>query len=211
MHIYLETEWLILRRFTPDDVDNLFALDADPEVMFFLTGGIGTPRDEIANDLLPWFLHYYEDGDRYGFWAAIEKASGEFLGWFHFRPGDGHADHEPELGYRLRRSAWGKGYATEGSRALIDKGFRELGARRVVAQTMAVNTASRRVMEKSGLTLVRTFHQEWPDRISGDEHGDVEYALTREEWERQAAAGHEGAADLKQATSSGTDSTQEDA
>jgi RimJ/RimL family protein N-acetyltransferase len=55
---------------------------------------------------------------------------------------------------------------------------------RVVAETMVVNTASRRVMEKAGLTLVRTFHQEWPDRIPGDEHGDVEYALTRADWER---------------------------
>jgi RimJ/RimL family protein N-acetyltransferase len=56
---------------------------------------------------------------------------------------------------------------------------------------MVVNTASRRVMEKSGLTLVRTFHQEWPDRIPGDEHGDVEYALTRVDWERREATGHE--------------------
>ena len=47
---------------------------------------------------------------------------------------------------------------------------------------MAVNTASRRVMEKAGLRHVRTFHAEWPDRIDGDEHGDVEYALTRAEW-----------------------------
>jgi RimJ/RimL family protein N-acetyltransferase len=47
---------------------------------------------------------------------------------------------------------------------------------------MAVNGASRRVMEKAGLRYVRTFHQPWPDRIEGDEQGDVEYALTREEW-----------------------------
>jgi RimJ/RimL family protein N-acetyltransferase len=53
----------------------------------------------------------------------------------------------------------------------------------VYAETMAVNRGSRRVMEKSGLRLVRTFHQSWPDRIEGDEHGDVEYALTRAEWE----------------------------
>jgi RimJ/RimL family protein N-acetyltransferase len=59
---------------------------------------------------------------------------------------------------------------------------------RVVASTMAVNIASRRVMEKSGLRLVRAFHQEWPESIPGDEHGDVEYALTRDEWERQNAA-----------------------
>ena len=94
------------------------------------------------------------------------------------------------------RAAWGRGYASEGSRALIGKGFAELGVRRVVAETMAVNAASRRVLEKAGLRLVRTFHQPWPEPIPGDEHGDVEYALTRAEWERQeatAAAGADGA------------------
>jgi hypothetical protein len=50
-------------------------------------------------------------------------------------------------------------------------------------------------MEKSGLTLVRTFHQEWPDRIPGDEHGDVEYALTRDDWERRTATGQQGRVD----------------
>jgi RimJ/RimL family protein N-acetyltransferase len=188
MQVFLETERLFLRRFTPDDVDNLVELDSDPDVMHFITGGRTTPRSEIEDDILPHFLRYYEDGDRYGFWAAIEKSSGTFLGWFHFRPAEGRPSDEPELGYRIRRSAWGQGYATEGSRALIHKGFSELGVRRVVAETMVVNTASRRVMEKSGLTLVRTFHQEWPDRIPGDEHGDVEYALTRADWERQRSS-----------------------
>lgn len=188
MEIFLETERLLLRRFTMADVDNLVALDGDPAVMRFITGGRGTPREEIERDVLPAFLSYYERFAGYGFWAAIEKASGEFLGWFHFRPHEGSPADEPELGYRLKRSAWGKGYATEGSRALIRTGFLEHGVRRVVAETMVVNTASRRVMEKSGLSLVRVFHQEWPDKIEGDEHGDVEYALTREEWERRAGA-----------------------
>jgi len=78
--------------------------------------------------------------------------------------------------------AWGKGYATEGSRALVDKAFGELGATRVWAGAMAVNAASRRVMEKAGLRFVRLFHADWPCKIPGDEHGDVEYAITREEW-----------------------------
>ena len=121
----------------------------------------------------------------FGFWAAVENSSGEFIGWFHLRPrAEGPAD-EPELGYRLRRSAWGKGYATEGSRALIEKGFADLGVRRVFASTMVVNVGSRRVLEKAGLKLVRTFHQPWPDKIEGDEHGDVEYALLRSEWQQQ--------------------------
>ena len=117
MQVFLETERLVLRRFTPDDVDNLVELDGDPEVMHFITGGRATPREEIENDILPAFLRYYERGDRYGFWAAIEKSTGTFLGWFHFRPAGGRSSDEPELGYRLRRSAWGRGYATEGSRA----------------------------------------------------------------------------------------------
>ena len=115
------------------------------------------------------------------------KRQGEFLGWFEFYPPEGSGPEEAELGYRLRRTAWGKGYATEGSRALIRKGFTALGVRRVVASTMAVNVASRRVMEKAGLAYVRTFHQEWPWRIEGEEHGDVEYALTKATWERQEA------------------------
>jgi RimJ/RimL family protein N-acetyltransferase len=57
--------------------------------------------------------------------------------------------------------------------------------RRVVAFTMTVNNGSKRVMEKCGLTFRRTFVQEWPEHIEGDEHGDVEYALTRAEWEQK--------------------------
>lgn len=180
--VFLETDRLLLRRFTPADVDLLVELDSDPEVMRYITGGRATSREEIESEVLPAFLAYYRRFAGFGFWAAIEKASGTFLGWFHFRPRDGHDPDEVELGYRLRRSAWGKGYATEASRALVEKGFAELGVRRVTAEAMAVNGASRRVMEKAGLRYVRTFHQPWPDRIEGDEQGDVEYALTREEW-----------------------------
>jgi RimJ/RimL family protein N-acetyltransferase len=185
VRVYLETERMILRRFTPADVDLVTALDADPAVMRYINGGRPTPRDEIRDDYLPWWLAYYERGDRYGFWAAIEKGTGAFLGWFHLRPTPEDPDDDPELGYRLHAAAWGRGYATEGSRALIHKAFSELGARRVHATTMVANVGSWRVMEKSGLRRVRTFRQAWPDRIEGEEHGDVEYALTRDEWEAE--------------------------
>ena len=175
----------MLRRFTADDVVNLVELDSDPEVMRFINGGRPTPRQEIETDVLPAFLEYYERFVGYGFWAAVEKSTGRFVGWFHFRPLKGAPSDEIELGYRLRKTAWGKGYATEGSRALIEKGFTDLGVRRVTASTMVVNAGSRRVMEKAGLKFVRTFHQPWPDRIEGEEHGDVEYALLRSEWEQQ--------------------------
>jgi RimJ/RimL family protein N-acetyltransferase len=188
MQVFLETDRLVLRRFTEADVDNLVALDSDAEVMRFINGGTPTTRQEIENDFLPRFLQYYQRYDGYGFWAAVKKPIGEFVGWFHLRPpwDDGLPD-EPELGYRLRKSSWGKGYATEGSRALIGKGFTEFGVRRVYACAMAVNSASIRVMEKSGLRYVRTFHEPWPDDIEREEHGSVEYALTRDEWQRQEA------------------------
>jgi RimJ/RimL family protein N-acetyltransferase len=68
---------------------------------------------------------------------------------------------------------------------LVDKAFVEAAAERVWAETMAVNTGSRRVMEKAGLTLVRTFQPIWHDPIDGSEQGEVEYELRRPDWERR--------------------------
>ena len=82
---------------------------------------------------------------------------------------------------------WNKGYATEGSRALIDMGLTDLGVERVFAHTMTVNTASRHVLEKCGLTLVHTTPYEGPDVIEGAEHGEVEYAIIKPEWETRTA------------------------
>lgn len=180
--ILLETERLVLRRFTSEDVELLVALDADPAVMRYVTAGAPTPREEIEQEWLPAFLAAYERGDGYGFWAAEEKPARAFVGWFHLRPAQAAPRDEPELGYRLVRSAWGRGLASEGARALVDHAFDDLGARRVVAECMAVHAASRRVMERAGLRFVRTFHQDWPVHMDGDEQGDVEYALNRQEW-----------------------------
>ena len=66
-------------------------------------------------------------------------------------------------------------------------GFTDLGVERVFAHTMTDNTASRRVMEKCGLSLVRTTPYEGDDIIEGSEHGEVEYELTRPEWQARAA------------------------
>lgn len=195
MQVFLETERLVLRRFTEADGENLFDLDSDPDVMRFLSGGEPTPRDVIEKEILPRFLHSYARCDGFVVWAAIEKATGDFLGWFSFKPAEERAPGNVELGYRLRKSAWGKGYATEGSRALIRKGFMVHGVQRVFAMTYQDNRASRRVMEKAGLTLVRTFritaadliaagtfHVTSPDLWGGN---DVEYALEKADWEQQ--------------------------
>jgi len=206
--IYLTTRRLRLRQFTTDDVDALVELNSDPDVMRFLTGGKPISREEIEGEVLPSYLRAHECSADFGVWSAIENETGDFIGWFALTPPDGvdsvgrdsvesgadgqagESDESDErgapaqgtvadLGYRLRKSAWGKGYATEGARALIRKAFTDLGIDRVTAQTMAVNTGSRRVMEKAGLRHVRTWHQEWPDPIEGTEQGEVEYAIDR--------------------------------
>ncbi len=183
MRIFLETDRLRLRQFSQEDVAALFDLNSDPEVMRYLTGGRPTPREVIRDEIIPFHLAYYEQAGGLGTWAAESQSTGEFLGWFHLRP---KPNEGLDLGYRLRRSVWNRGYATEGSRALVRKSFTELRAERVFAHTMAVNTASRRVLEKSGLRLVRTFPYDGPDVIEGAEHGEVEYALIKAEWETHA-------------------------
>jgi RimJ/RimL family protein N-acetyltransferase len=184
--VFVETDRLVLRRFTRDDLDSIVELDSDPAVKRYIDNGAPADRRDLA-ETLEWWLGWYERSERYGFWAAVEKSTGRFVGWFHLRPGDGDAPDEPELGYRLRQEVWGQGYATEGSRALIAKAFSELGADRVSASTMAVHAASRRVMEKAGMHFVRTFDAGWPVRIPGDEEGDVEYAIDRAQWEKDRA------------------------
>jgi RimJ/RimL family protein N-acetyltransferase len=181
MNVFLQTGRLRLRRFTPADVDNLVTLDSDPEVMRYLTNGKPTPRELVESEILPSILRCYEQGEA-GRWAAEDLTSGTFIGWLSLQPPEDGGTAELDLGYRLRRSTWGYGYATEGARALIHKAFTTFDTQRVFAQTMAVNTRSRRVMEKVGLRHVRTFHLHWDDPIPGTEHGEVEYELLRHDW-----------------------------
>ncbi|MEU2723725.1 GNAT family N-acetyltransferase [Streptomyces smyrnaeus] len=185
MGVFLETDRLVLRPLTADDADDLLALHNDPEVMRFINGGRPTSRAALLERTLPRLLHDHPCFGTRGYWAAQGKDAGEFLGWFEFRPLEEDSPAVVELGYRLGRSAWGRGHATEGSRALIDKGFTQLAVERVTANTMAVNQASRRVMDKCGLSFVRNFTGDWPEAIPGSEHGEVEYALTRDAWEQR--------------------------
>lgn len=184
--IPLTTQRLLLRPLTPADLDHLAALDSDPAVMRYLSGGAPTLRAVIARDILPRFLAL--DGG-FGCWLALDRA-GDVIGWFLLRPG---APGDASLGYRLKCSAWGKGYATEGARALIQRAFADLGVQRITAITYQDNLPSRRVLEKLGFTLVRRYHLD-PDDLKADATydagtgdlfpgDDLEYALPKEEWD----------------------------
>ena len=175
---WLETPRLRLRRLTTADAEWVWKLDRDPEVMRFISGDVPTPRDVFDRELLPRLVRSYEGGPLFGFWAASLRETGDCIGWFHLRP-ERQEPFEMELGYRLRRDVWGRGLATEGSIELLRRAFSEWEVPRVVALTLTVNAASRRVMEKSGMIWERDFicPESWWPGSSDNERRAVRYGI----------------------------------
>ncbi len=173
----LQTMRLTLRPCCPSDRADFMSLERDPEVMRFLNGGHAVDHEQIdpnATFLMPRGTEpHVLDG------ASHRQRRVRRVVLFVAREQDGG---------RTRLSpapdGVGSGFASEGASALVDWGFRSGGYDKVVATTMAVNHASRRVMEKIGLTYARTVFVDRPDPIPGNEHGDVWYELARTDWNR---------------------------
>ena len=186
MHVVVETDRMLLRRFTEADAEALAALYGDPRVMRFITPEPPS-LEEVKATILPEYLReYHEFAGGLGSFAAIEKETGQVAGRFSLKPAKSYGlTGGTELGYRLYPAFWGRGLATEGARALIELAFDRLRLDRVVATMMADNTGSWRVMEKCGLRRIGTFH--FPDAhlMPGGEHGDFVYELTRSDWTAQ--------------------------
>ena len=189
MDTYLQTERVTLRRFRIDDADLLTELDSDPAVMRYLSGGEPTAPDVVRERVLPSILAGYDRwaGTR-GLFAAYEKVGGAFVGWFCLRPEPEGPLDEVELGYRLRQAAWGRGYVTEVSAAMLTMAFTDLDVRVVWGETMALNRASQRVMEKVGMTVTQELAT--PEdmlAVEGAELGGYRYEITKEQWKRWQA------------------------
>ena len=187
----LRTDRLLLVPLADEHFDLEVELDSDPEVLRYITGRART-RDEVAES------HARRMGlaakvDGLGFWMAFRAGggdsaapAGDFVGLMMLPPA--HGPDEPDdpavadLGYRLLRRHWRKGLASEASRALLRHAFDTVGQARVIAQTMAVNTGSRAVMEAVGMRYVRTFFPAYDDPLPDADLGEVEYEMTREMW-----------------------------
>jgi len=145
----ISTERLIMRSWRESDLAPWAAMNADPEVRRYV-GPLLTPGQAEA-----WVLNFQDDLDRhgFGFWALEVRASGDFIG---FTGLDIVEEEMPvtgvEIGWRLARSAWGHGYATEAARAAMEYGFGILTLPEIVAITMAANLRSQAVMERIGMT-----------------------------------------------------------
>lgn len=178
MH-FLQTSNLTINPCNPEDCGDFIALESDPEVMRFLSGGKAVAN--VPSNPEEMFLR--PRGTEPHVWTARRTGTGAFVGWFCLWPESGNV---ADLGYRLRREEWGKGLASEGASALINWGFNCAGYDKIIASTMAVNQASRRVLEKSGLIHMRTILVDWADAIPGGEQGEVHYEVSRLNWSRQA-------------------------
>ncbi len=171
----LQTKRLTLSPCSPNDRNDFMDLERDPEVMRFLNGGHAIDQKESD----PNSLFLMPRGTEEYVWTARRSADHMFVGWYCLWP---ESESIGELGYRLRRLDWGQGLASEGASALIDWGFKRARYEKIFASTMTVNHASRRVLEKVGMSYIRTIHVDWPDPFPGTEDGEVLYELMHAGW-----------------------------
>ncbi len=164
----LETPRLLLRKKVVEDAPFFFELNSDPLVIKY-TGDMGFKNLEASEAIVRYVIGQYNTNG-YGRWMVIEKESASPVGWcgLKYHPESGETD----LGYRFMQKYWGKGYATEASKACLDYGFTVLKLDRIIGRAMKENTASIRVLEKIGMS--------WCDEIDLHEHPAVVYELKKE-------------------------------
>jgi len=165
----LSTERLFLRHFDFLDGDAMYAVFGDAEVMKY---GDGVQTREWVHTWLQTCLERYREWS-FGPYAVVERLTQDVIGYcglFHFPDVNGRP--EVEIGYRLRRSAWGQGYATEAAIAVRDYAFTALALNRLIAIIDPSNIASIRVAEKIGM------HYEVDVMFEGYSHPDRVYAIT---------------------------------
>ncbi|MFI4976637.1 MAG: GNAT family N-acetyltransferase [Caulobacterales bacterium] len=148
----IETERLILRPWAESDREPFVAMMAEPETGYWLGGVLGRAEADVAFDRMRAFL----DENGHGYWAAVVKADGGFVGRICVRRMPMEWEHpfsgQVEVGWGLARRAWGHGYASEGAAALLAWGFATLGVAEIFSFTADTNARSEAVMRRLGLT-----------------------------------------------------------
>jgi RimJ/RimL family protein N-acetyltransferase len=150
----IETPRLFFRRFTPDDLQDLSSIRADPEVMKYVAAGRPESIAEVQVTLSKVLTHWEQHG--FGYWALIDKSNKNLMGWsgLSFLGDTG----DVEIGYGMAKSYWGRGFASEAAAATIKYGFEQLNLPRIVAVAWPENVISQRVMEKLGMKYVKNEH-----------------------------------------------------
>ncbi|KAB2328086.1 GNAT family N-acetyltransferase [Cytobacillus depressus] len=153
--IYLETSRLQIRDWEETDLGPFSRLNVDEKVMTYF------PKTLSSAETNAFYKSIISEIKEYGFglYAVEEKESKEFIGFIGFHRTTFEADFTPciEIGWRLKKEAWGKGFATEGATACLHYGFTELGFSDVYSFTADINKPSKNVMRKIGMNFIKTF------------------------------------------------------
>jgi RimJ/RimL family protein N-acetyltransferase len=168
----LETERLIIRKFTPEDAPKLIELRSDPDVHKYL-GGTRMQNPEAIAKRIQFYIDCY---DKYGFGmcAMIWKATGEMIGWSGLQPLQDTG--KIEVGYGMAKEFWRKGIGYECARAWLEYGFTKANLEKIYAIAVPENVGSWRIMEKLGMTFEGI-----------EQHYDLDtkiYLITKDEFEK---------------------------
>ncbi len=146
----IQTERLLLRRWTEEDREPFYRLNSDPLVMEFMPACLTRPESDQLVDRIIEHFHKHD----FGLYAAELRENQSFIGYVGLSVPSFEASFTPcvEIGWRLSADHWGRGLATEGARAVVKHAFGELGLDEIVSLTVPENVRSRRVMEKIGMT-----------------------------------------------------------
>lgn len=166
MKVFIETERILLREIVEEDAHEILYLDSDPEVVRYV-GNQPLSQYKQAVKTIEGILEQYR---KYSIarWAVLDKSSNCFLGWAGLKyiedTVNGKSDYY-DLGYRLAKKHWGKGYATEAARAVLDYGFSKMNLPAVYAIADSDNINSHHVLEKVGMVFENEFqYQSRPHR-----------------------------------------------
>ncbi|MFP7479752.1 GNAT family N-acetyltransferase [Terribacillus saccharophilus] len=153
-----ETERLLIRPYTNEDLPFLESLVSDPRVVRYIGNGIPRTK-EGARLFFNWNLSQMKEDQRYGLQVLVEKASGEPIGHAGLVPQEVDGATELEVGYWIAPAYWGKGFATEAAAAIRDIALKQLNEDRIIALIYPDNIASCRVAEKLGMHIWKTIER----------------------------------------------------
>lgn len=154
----LETQRILLRHQVIGDLDDLWALYCDPEIIKYIPDA---PRSrEEAREELEWHKNGHPRFPELGLWAAIHKETGRFIGRCGLLPWEIDGQNEVEIAYTISRDFWGQGLATEAAQAILNYGFVNLNLTRLICLIDEENIASKKVAEKIGMKFEKEGHDE---------------------------------------------------
>lgn len=178
----LNTDRLLLRQWREDDLPRFYALNSDAAVMAYFPALLSRQEsDALATKLMDMI-----ENQGWGFWAVEIISTGQFIGFTGMQPSRPALPCHPaiEIGWRLARGFWGRGYATEAAKAALTFGFNELKLAGIIAFTALQNSRSRAVMARIGMVNTSNFfHPDIPPDNPLSEH--ALYDITRRQWLEQ--------------------------